>query len=399
MKLLLVHNSYQQFGGEDVVVDQERRLLGSAGHTVATYWRSNWETDDYPGLKRLELAGRSIWASDTRREIVKLLEKEKPDLVHVHNTFVMVSPSIYSACHEAGVPVVQTLHNYRLLCPAATFFRDGHVCEDCIKRTLFEAVKHSCYRDSLAASATVALMLAAHRRLETWGRYVTCFIALSEFARTRFLACGLSPEKFVVKPNFVDPDPGVKENSGREYALFVGRLSPEKRVSTVLGAWSRLKEEVPLLVVGGGPERSRLEQETVSRQLSNVTFRGQYSRQRTLETMQHARFLVFSSEWYENFPMTIVEAFACGVPVICSGLGAMKEIVEDGRTGFWFSPGDPDDLARKVAWAWRHPHQMKAMGREARLEYERKYTAKQNYEMLTGIYEHVLLGSKPSVIS
>jgi glycosyltransferase involved in cell wall biosynthesis len=390
MKILLVHNSYQQPGGEDVVFEQERRLLERAGHRVGAYRRSNWEVGDYSGLRQLDLARNTIWSGDTRKRFHSLLLEEKPDLVHVHNTFVMVSPSIYSICHEVGVPVVQTLHNYRLFCPAATFFRDGHICEDCVEHSLWHAVRHRCYRDSLAATATVALMLAVHRQRQTWIRDVDCYIALTEFARKKVVEAGLPANKVFVKPNFVDPDPCSRANGSADHALFVGRLSPEKRVSTLLAAWAQLRNRIPLVVIGGGPQRAQLERDVFDQGLPAVRFHGQLPREQTLAAMHAARFLVFSSELYENFPVTIAESFACGVPVICSRLGGMQEIVEDGRTGLHFAAGDAEDLAAKVDWAWDHPERMQAMGKEARQEYEAKYTAEKNYPLLMEIYQRVI---------
>jgi glycosyltransferase involved in cell wall biosynthesis len=391
MKILMVHNTYQQPGGEDVVFEQERNLLESAGHTVIAYRRSNQEVDAYSGLRRLELAARTIWAADTRRQFARLLDQEKPDLVHVHNTLVMVSPSIFSACRDANVPVVQTLHNYRLYCPAATFFRDGHICEECVEHGIWRGVAHACYRNSRAATAVVATMLAVHRQRQTWNRDVDCYIALSEFSRAKFLECGLPAEKVFVKPNFVHPDPCPRPGGEGEYALFVGRLSPEKRVSTVLSAWYHLRKlNIPLVILGGGPQLAQLEKEAIGQGLTNVSFRGQVSRDQTWSLMRKARFLVFSSEWYENFPVTIAESFACGVPVICSRMGAMQEIVEDRRTGLHFTPGDAADLSEKAEWAWNHPEDMANMGKEARHEYETKYTAAKNYPMLMEIYQRAL---------
>lgn len=392
MTILLVHNSYQRAGGEDVVFEQERQLLERARHSVITYCRSNWEVDQYSGVKLLQLAGRAVWSTETHKEFAGLLDREKPDLVHVHNTFVMISPSIYSACQAAGIPVVQTLHNYRLLCPAATFFRDGHVCEECVEHSLWRAVRHGCYRESRVASATVALMLAIHRQRQTWDRAVNCYIALSEFSRERFIKSGLPAGKVVVKPNFVYPDPGMAADGVGEYALFVGRLSPEKRVNTVLRAWARIGDRVPLLIIGGGPELLGLKEEASRLGLSRVVFYGQLPRDQTLAAMCKARFLLFSSEWYENFPVTIAESFARGVPVICSRLGAMKEIVHDGRTGLHFMPGDSTHLAEKVEWAWNHPSDMQEMGKEARREYETKYTAEKNYPLLMQIYQRAIAG-------
>ena len=389
LKIVVVHNTYQQPGGEDVVFEQERRMLENAGHQVVPYCRSNWDVDSYHGVRLVNLAARTIWASDSRREFLQLLQQEKPDLVHVHNTFVMISPSIYSACSEARIPVVQTLHNYRLLCPTATFFRDGKVCEECLAGSLWQGVKHACYRDSYSASAVVALMLASHRLRDTWKREISCFIALSEFARNKFVEGGLPGEKIFVKPNFVSPDPGARTGDG-DYALFVGRLSPKKRVDTLLEAWKRLSQPIPLLILGGGPDKERLTAQASAEGLAYVELKGHMPREQTLAAINQARFLIFASEWYENFPVTLVESFACSTPVICSRMGVMPEIVADGRTGVHFTPADPEDLARKVEWAWTHPKEMRAMGQEARREYEVKYTAEKNYPVLLEIYKRAL---------
>jgi glycosyltransferase involved in cell wall biosynthesis len=388
MKILLVHNSYQQPGGEDVVFNQERELLESAGHQVLTYCRSNHEIGNYTGLKRLPLAVHMVWARDTRREIASFLHRQKPDLVHIHNTFLMASPSIYSACKEAHTPVVQTLHNYRLFCPAANFFRSGQVCEECVERNLWRSVHHACYRESRAQTASVAFMLEVHRLLRTGSTLVDAFVPLTEFARRKFIACGMPAEKTITKPNFVHPDPGPRQ-SADDYALFIGRLSEEKGPETLLRAWSRLSVRPPLRIIGDGPLRSRLEAGTNGR-ARDICFEGQLGRPQVLAALKSGRFLVFPSWLYESFPMVIVEAFACGIPVIASRLGAAQEIVEDGRTGLHFTPGDPDDLAAKVAWAWTHPEETAAMGRAARAEYEAKYTSGRNYQMLMEIYEHVL---------
>ncbi|MFY9744083.1 MAG: glycosyltransferase [Candidatus Sulfotelmatobacter sp.] len=391
MKIILVHNSYQQPGGEDVIFEQEHKMLEDAGHQVVAYCRSNWDAEAYPGIRLIGLAKRTIWSTDTRNDFARLLKQEKPDLVHVHNTFVMISPSIYSACSEANVPVVQTLHNYRLLCPAATFFRDGKVCEECLT-SLWRGVEHACYRKSYSATAVVALMLASHRLRETWKREIACFVALSQFARNKFVQGGLPEEKIFVKPNFVSPDPGARTGDG-DYAVFVGRLSPGKRMHTVLEAWKRLDHSIPLLIIGGGPNREELEAQAACKELAHVRFRGQLPREQTLAAINNARLLVFASEWYENFPVTLVEAFACSTPVICSRLGAMEEIVADGKTGIHFTPGDPEDLARKVNWAWTHPSETRIMGLAARKEYETKYTVAKNYPILMDIYNRALQAS------
>lgn len=391
MKVLIAHNANQQHAGDDVVVAHESKLLEGAGHQVVFFRRSNWDVDSYTGIRRINLAKRTVWASDTKRDFARLLQEEKPDVVHVHNTFVMISPSIYSACCEARVPVVQTLHNYRLLCPAATLFRDGKVCEECMQHSLLRSVEYGCYRDSRSATAVTALMLGVHRLRQTWNREVSCFVALSEFSRSKFIEGGLPEDKIAVKPNFVDPDPGNRTGDG-EYAIFVGRLSPEKRVEMILQAWKRLNTKIPVLIVGGGPEEERLRKQAAEEGIANVTFAGKLPREQTIAALNNARFLIFPSEWYEGFPMTLAESFACGTPVICARMGTMQEVVTDGRTGLHYTPGDADDLARKAEWAWTHPAEVRAMGVEARKDYKLKYTAEKNYPMLMEIYQRAREG-------
>jgi glycosyltransferase involved in cell wall biosynthesis len=397
MKIILVHCHYQQPGGEDVVFAQERQMLERAGHQVVTFIRSNQGLDELRGIQRLVLVQKAIWNGDIGKEFAELLRREKPDLVHVHNTWVMISPSIYATCQEAGVPVVQTHHNYRLMCPAGTFFRNGQICEECLDHTLWRSVRYSCYRNSRPITAAKSLMLAVHRGLNTWDRHIQCHIVLTQFARAKFLRGGLPAQKMFVKPNFVYPDPleaygngeGARPGDGN-YAVFAGRLSPEKRVSTLLAAWAHLRNRIPLVIVGGGNQREELEREAIRENLATVNFTGTLPRDQTVATIRGARFLIFSSEWYETFGLTMVEAFACGIPVICSRIGAMQEIVEDGRTGLHFTPGDDHDLADKVEWAWSHPERMRQMGEAAREEYESKYTAETNYPRLMEIYQHAI---------
>ncbi|MGH9773797.1 MAG: glycosyltransferase family 4 protein [Candidatus Acidiferrales bacterium] len=395
MRVLLIHNAYQQPGGEDTVVEQERRLLESAGHRVITYLRSNCEMENSSASRKLTSIGKAFWATDSRRDIFRILQQEKPSVVHVHNTFFMISPSIYSACNESGVPVVQTLHNYRMLCPAANFFRAERACEECAERGLWRGVLHGCYRDSRAATAAVGMMLGLHRALGTWTAGVDCYIALSNFAREKFIAGGIPQRKIVVKPNFVSPDPGPGKGN-REYALFVGRLSAEKGPGTLLDAWERLQSDIPLVMIGDGPLSAELKSRAQKLRLSHrITFLGRLAREETIAAMQRARFLILPSRCYENFPMSICEAFACGTPVICSRMGSMQEIVEDGRTGFHFSPGDADDLAGKVEWAWANPRRLAGMAAEARAAFVSKYTAERNYQMLMEIYRQSMTPSLP----
>ena len=386
MKVLVLHNRYQHSGGEDAALERETRLLVEHGHAVVEYRRDNDELHNQRGLASIRTGIGAVWASQSCREVAKLIAKEKPDVAHFHNTFPLISPSAYYACAEAGVPVVQTLHNYRLLCPAATFLRGGKVCQACLGRSVaWPAMLHGCYRGSRPATAAVAAMLAVHRAGGTWREKVDVYVALSEFARRKFVEGGLPAERIVVKPNFVEPDPGLKQGPGG-YALFVGRLSEEKGLRVLLNAWGRLREPIPLRIAGEGPLRDEIAGEIQNRGLENVALLGRLSRSEITSLLQGARFLVLPSICYENFPLTAAEAFASGLSVIASRLGAMEEIIEDGVTGVHFSSGDPEDLVRRVEWAWAHPNEWCEMGRAARTEYEKKYTGRRNYERTMQIY-------------
>jgi glycosyltransferase involved in cell wall biosynthesis len=394
MVILFVHNYYQREGGEDAGVRQERDLLAAAGHRIVEYSRCSGEIALNGLSSRVKLGAGALWSKRTYSELRSLIARERPEVAFLHNTVPLISPSAYFACAEAGVPVVQTLHNYRFLCPAGTFLREGKICEECVTSTLFRSVWHGCYQDSAAASATLALMLASQRALGTWQEKVACYIARTEFARKKFIEGGLPAERIVVKPCFVHPDPGPRVGAG-DTVLFLGRLSPEKGVRTLIAAWEHLGGNVPLRnggsvplrIAGDGPLREELETEVERRRIAGVKVLGRVPGADLLVEMKRARFLVFPSEWYEGLPLTIAEAFACGVPVVASRIGSMVELVEDGRTGLHFTPGDAVDLATKVEWAWTHPKEMEEMGHAARREYEAKYTSEQNYAALMRIYE------------
>lgn len=385
MQILLVHNAYQDSGGEDTAFCNETCLLRRAGHEVEEYRDNNNRIRE---LSPIRLGLQTIWSECSRKKLRDVLMEFRPDVVHFHNTFPLISPAAYWAGHELGIPVVQTLHNYRLLCPGAALYRDGNVCEDCLQKTVkWPGVLHSCYRGSQAATGAVAAMLATHRFLGTWQQKVSVYIALSEFSRRKFIEGGLPAAKIAVKPNFVACDPGARDSTG-EYVLFVGRLSREKGPELLLRAWKKLRLAIPLRIVGDGPLRDELEREVVG--LNNVAFDGTLERALVRDFMKHARFLVLPSQCYENFPSVIAEAYACGVPVVAPRLGAMAEIVRDGVTGLHFEPCSTEDLAAKVEWAWAHPVSMEEMGRAARAEFEAKYTAERNYQLLMEIYEQAL---------
>ena len=385
MKILSVHNSYQKPGGEDQVFAQEADLLRAHGHQVLLYQASN---DQVTGVNPLVLLGNTVWNRQIHDQLRGLLQRERPDIMHVHNTFPVISPSAYYAANAEGVPVVQTLHNYRMLCPAATLFRDGHVCQECVSRTIpLPGVVHGCYRGSRMATAAAVAMLATHNYKQTWNKAISSYIALTGFARDKFIEGGFPAEKIFVKPNYLQTDPGLGEGQGN-YALFVGRLTPEKGISNLLEAWRTLGTELPLQIAGDGPLAPEVEKASV--EMEGVSWLKWLPRAEILQRMKDASVLILPSTWYEGFPMIIAEAFAVGLPVIASDLGSMASIVDHQRTGLHFQPGNAGDLVDKVRWFRARPAQAAQMRTRARNEYETKYTAQKNYTQLIGIYQALL---------
>jgi glycosyltransferase involved in cell wall biosynthesis len=397
MKVLTVHNFYQQPGGEDVVFEAERRLLSRHGHDVVVFEEHNDSIQTDSIFRSFNLAARTIWSQGSYDKLVDVIRRCRPDVAHFHNTFPLISPAAYHACRKTGVPVVQTLHNYRLFCPKASFFREGRPCEECVQHSLARSVRYGCYRDSRSATASVAAMLIVHRCLGTWTHTVDRYVVLTSFARDKAIDAGLPAAKVIVKSNFLESEPANGDHSGG-YALFVGRLTDEKGVPNLLHAWSRLSD-IELVIAGQGPMRAQVEEYVQKRSRRNVQYAGPLARDEVIRLMKAASFLVFPSQWYEGFPMTIVEAYACGTPVIASRLGAMQEIVHDGRSGLHFTPGDADDLAKKVQWAWAHPYEMREMGQNALAEFEAKYTAERNYEMLMDIYRQAIQEARKPLTS
>lgn len=382
MRILKIHNQYLIRGGEDESFAAEDSLLQEQGHQVDTYIENNKRIADL-GLWRTGL--KAMWSQESYELIRQQLKQSTYDIVHVQNFFPLISPSVYYAAKAERLPVVQSLRNYRLSCPNALFFRDGKVCEDCLGKLIpWPAVIHRCYRNSIPASAVTGMTLTLHRLLKTWDKQVDVYVASTQFARNKSIEGGIAPQKIVVKPNFVHPDPGIGKGQGG-YALFVGRLSQEKGLDLLLQAWESLEEKVPLKIVGDGPLRHQVAETTT--RLADVEWLGTRTLAEVYELMGQAMMLIMPSKWYETFGRVVVESFAKGTPVITANIGAIAELVVPGHTGLHFISDDSADLAKSVNWMATHPQVRQTMRQQAREEFVAKYTAKQNYQILMEIYE------------
>lgn len=391
MNILMLHNRYLVPGGEDQSAAAEANLLQQQGCGVELLEEDNRRVDQ---LGKARTAMRTIWSSESFHRIHDKLRTGKFDVLHVQNFFPLWSPAVYYAAAKCNVPVVQTLRNYRLMCVNATFFRDSHVCEDCLgKPFAWPGILHACYRDSRAGSAVVASMNGIHHLAGTWQTKIHVYVALTEFARNKYIAGGLPAEKIVVKPNFVYPSPQPGPGQGG-YALYVGRLSPEKGIATLLKAWQVAANTLPLKIVGDGPSSDIVE--VASRQNQAIEYLGRRSSNEVAQLMGRAEFLVFPTECYEGMPRTVIESFAVGTPVVASNIGSTATMVVPGETGFHFTPGSVAELRERVEWCSRNIDQMRAMRSKARQAFEDSYTGAANARMLQAIYERAKDAARPA---
>ena len=379
MKILVAHNRYRYRGGEDTVVDAEIDLLRRHGHEVLVYLRDN---EELTRMKNHQAALQTLWSHKAYADVASLSEKFRPELIHSHNTFPLISPSLYSVAHQLNVPVIQTLHNFRLICPQATLLRKGVQCEDCVGNLPWRAIVYRCYRNSLSQSTVSSSMIMLHRLLRTWHTKVTRYIVLNQLCRDKFIAGGLPFDLLRIKPNFVNSanEPDWVNRSG---GLFIGRLSEEKGLKVLAEALSQLPDS-QIDVYGKGDLQTYVE---ATRGLNYKGFRVTDELQ---DCLQQAAYLVVPSTGVESFGLVAIEAFAAGTPVIASANGGLREIVVNGKTGLLVEPGNSDALARAIAFAEDHPDQMKIMGRAARQAYLTRYTPDINYRLLLDIYREAV---------
>ena len=388
MRIITVHNFYQQPGGEDEVFSLEASLLRRHGYQVAEFTEDNAAIKDmYP----LKIALNTFWSVNTEKRMQKLIEDFKPDLVHFHNTFPLISPSTIYACTKNNIPVVISLHNPRLICPGANLCRHSQPCEECLNKVFpWPAIRYKCYRNSYLQTMVVAAMLFFHRLLKTWEKRVSLYLVATEFYRDKFISLGILADKIKIKPYFVE-DRGVKTDGAGGYVLFIGRLMQEKGIMTLLKAWDSL-ESIPLKIRGDGVLLEEVKKIIKENKLgSSIEIIGRLPKNKLYDLIKGAKFLIVPSEgFYETFGLVISEAFACGIPVIASRVGVMAEIVNDGINGLHFTAGDAKDLAEKIKFLWENPSEVERMGKEARKSYEEKYSPERNYQLLSGIYSSLI---------
>jgi glycosyltransferase involved in cell wall biosynthesis len=361
MRVGIFHNRYRQRGGEDTAVDFEVELLRKAGHEVHCLVLDNREGVAGP-VGALRTAWHARANPHSERRVAAFLDAHPIDVGHVHNFFPLLSPVVHWTLRRRGIPVVQTLHNYRLLCANGALLRDGMPCEDCVSRGPWNAVRHGCYRGSRLQTAVWADTTAHHRKIGTWRDQVDLFAVPSRFARDKLLAAGLPAARVHVVPYPV-VDPGASRVAGRG-GVFVGRLSHEKGVDLLIDAWRGLPG-VPLAIVGSGPEEARLRARAAA--LPEVCFRGEVGHEAAIAAMRAAAFVVVPSRWYEIYPLTVL---GCGRPVIVANPTSLSEMVEPGHTGLWFERGEAASLAAACRALADDPGQTAAMGREAREVFE-----------------------------
>lgn len=393
MKILQVHNNYQLAGGEDVVVQQELELLRNHGHEVIQHLKSNHEIGSIGS--KVKLLFSTHYNETSKKEMAGILADARPDIVHVHNFFPLFSPSIFDAIKAYGIPSVLTLHNYRLIHPNGLMLHKGAIDERGLSGSVYACVKDKVYRDSYLQTAVVAHMIDFHKKRATWNNKVTRFITLSSFAKSKFVEWGLNPELIGVKPNFIEDHlghPPMASDKRQDY-VYIGRISDEKGIDKLIEYWHQ-NESRKLHIVGEGPLLNELKGKTNNN--TNLVWYGRLSREQSIERLRQSRALIFPSICYENFPMTILEAFGNGVPVISNNIGSHATIINDGQNGLLFDITDPESLKKALDQTASDQHNQQ-LSDNAYRSFLNEYNAESNYEMLMSIYGEAISSSTDGI--
>jgi glycosyltransferase involved in cell wall biosynthesis len=387
VKILFIHNKYKHYGGEDVALELESSVLLEKGHEVNTLSFDNKHIVGF--FSKIGAAFQAVYSFSSARKTSNTILQFKPDIIHIHNLFFIASPSIIYAARKHKIPVVLTLNNYRLLCANSLLMRDNEVCELCIhKKFPFHGIRYKCYRGSSAESALVTTITGFHKLISTWKNKVSAFIALNDFSRSKFLNSSLQIPvgKIMAKSNFVR-DPGEGNKIREDFFLFVGRIAKEKGVHVLAKAFAAMPDN-KIIIIGDGPEKISLQEKF--RSYKNISFTGQMEKQLVKEYMKQCKAFICPSIWYEGTPLTIIEAFAAGTPVITSRLGSMAETVSDGFNGLLFTVGDADDLAKKVSIFLKETRNSAMFYENARQTYLEKYHEDVHYSAILKIYKSAI---------
>lgn len=384
MKILMLHNFYSEPGGEEKGFYSDCELFRSHNVDVITYSQHN----EHQQNNKFKTVARCVWSAADYSHILKLIKHEKPDIMHVHNDFPLLSPSIYHAAFRAGIPAVHTLHNYRWVCPAGTLSRRGKPCIKCIGKSMpWPGVVHACYHRGRAATAVVAAMLTTHNLMGTFRHRVQAAIVFTDFMKNIYIQAGFSESQIHLRANFIDPDPGMGNGEGN-FVLFVGRLAAEKGIDVMLNAWAQFSSGMSLKIVGQGPLYDQIRQRAIS--LPGVDLLGYVNKSYLDYLYKHAKILIVPSIWYEGSPSVICEAYAAGLPVLASNIGSLSELVRDGYNGAHFTAGDAGSLADVMGRMLANPDRLLALRQGARQTYECKFTAAASFRRLMEIYASVL---------
>lgn len=389
MKILQIHNFYQIPGGEDNVVRAEKELLESRGHTVTSYYRHNDEIKKYGFFKKIGFVKNVFYSMRTVKELAAIIDKDRPDITHVHNVFPLISPSAYYYLKSRGIPVTQTVHNYRFLCPNSLFYVNGAICEKCMNGNTLPCLFRTCYKGSVLLSGLYAALFWVCRRRGTFRRNIDLFIALNNFVKGKLVGAGFRADSIEVEGNFLNAGETNNLFAKDKYAVFIGRISAEKGLMTLLES-CRVLKDLPLKIAGEGPLLGRVKDYVRFNRMSNVEVTGFVSGAEKNDLLKRAAVSIIPSEWYENFPMAVLESFAAGTPVIASRIGGLPELIEEGRDGLLFEPGNAEDLAVKIRYFYANPEMALDMSRHAHENFEKKYSAKKHYERLMQIYEKAI---------
>ena len=392
MRILLVHNRYRSGApsGENRVVDQEGEALSALGHEVMRFGRSSDEIEQWSMAKKASIPARTIWSRETHRDLKEVLREHRPEVVHVHNTFPLLSDAVLYACRDERVPVVATMHNYRLVCSNGMFFRSGTVCHDCTHGLPVRAVVHGCYRESHAATVPVAVARSLYR--QAWRSLVSAYVFISASQRDLHRGLGLAPDRVFVRYNLI-PRRSWTRVARTPTVVYAGRLHEAKGVRLLMAGWDCYRRQsgepgLNLVIVGGGPLEDEVAAWASTR--PSVEMTGTVSGDRCAELISHARAVLLPSVWEETFGLVAVEAMAAGVPPIAAGHGSFTELIASGVDGVLFSPGDPAALALAIADVEKNPEQYEVYGDQARKTYEQRFDPQQSVAELLEIYRFAI---------